>query len=191
STSSNLVYTKQYDCLNRITGQGLQIQYRFPRTPFQQSSNMVHVELIFTNTTTNKDIHAIKFYKSKSNINIQGFNQIDLLPSGVSIVTSIGIDFNDKTQPASFDILYDDNLIPTSLTILCHVGELIEQKFLNDQQFNQNLGRLRGMNEIMDSVNVDEVQISKLNFNTIQTKILQCANMISVPSTSGDSTLFR
>ncbi|CAF0968088.1 unnamed protein product [Rotaria sp. Silwood1] len=188
STSSNL---RQYDCLNRITGHGLQIQYRFPRTPFRQSSNMVHIELIFTNTTTNKDIHSIKFHKSKSNMNIQGFDQIDILPSGLSIVTSIGIDFNDKTQPALFDIFYDDNLIPTSLTISCHVGELIEQKFLNDQQFNQNLARLRGMNEIIDNVNVNEIQISKLNFNTIQTKVLQCANMISVPSSSGDSTLFR
>ncbi|CAF3065331.1 unnamed protein product, partial [Rotaria sp. Silwood2] len=186
STSSNVVYTRQYDCLNRITGQGLQIQYRFPRTPFRQSPTMVHVELIFTNTTTNKDIHSIKYFKSKSNMNIQGFDQIDTLPSGISIVTSIGIDFNDKTQSALFDILYDDNLIPTSLTILCHVGELIEQKFLNDQQFNQNLVRLRGMNEIIDNVNVNEVQISKLNFNTIQAKVLQCANMVSVPSSSGD-----
>ena len=47
---------RQYDCLNRITGQGLQIQYRFPRTSFQRASNMVHVELVFTNTTTNIEI---------------------------------------------------------------------------------------------------------------------------------------
>ncbi|CAF5218334.1 unnamed protein product, partial [Rotaria magnacalcarata] len=63
STSSTLVYTRQYDCLNRMIGQGLQIQYRFPRTTYRQSPNMVHVELIFTNTTTIKDIHSIKFLK--------------------------------------------------------------------------------------------------------------------------------
>jgi hypothetical protein len=57
-------YNRQYDCLNRITGQGLQIQYRFPRTPFRGALNMVHIELIFTNTTTNKDIQSIKFLKS-------------------------------------------------------------------------------------------------------------------------------
>jgi len=63
STSSTLTYTRQYDCLNRITGQGLQIQYRFPRTSYRRSPNMVHVELIFTNTTANKDIQSIKFLK--------------------------------------------------------------------------------------------------------------------------------
>ncbi|CAF3471966.1 unnamed protein product [Rotaria socialis] len=191
STSSTLVYTRQYDCLNRMIGQGLQIQYRFPRTTYRQSPNMVHVELIFTNTTTTKDIRSIKFLKPKSNMNIQGFDEIDILPHSVSIVTSIGIDYNDKTQPALFDILYDTNQMPTTLTISCPVGELIEQKLLNEQQFNQNQARLRGMNEIMNSINVDEAQISKLNFSAIQTKVLQCANLISVPSSSGDSTFYR
>jgi len=209
STSSTLTYTRQYDCLNRITGQGLQIQYRFPRTSYRRSPNMVHVELIFTNTTTNKDIQSIKFLKSIC-LNIQGFDEIELLPNGTSIVASIGIDFNDKTQPAIFDISFDGNILSTSLSISCHVGELIEQKFLNETDFNQNLGtknidcccffllfffeilaRLRGMNEITDNINIPETQFSKLNFSTIQTKVLQSANVVSVPSSSGDSTVFR
>ncbi|CAF4351585.1 unnamed protein product, partial [Rotaria sordida] len=53
---------------------------------------MVHIELIFTNTTTNKDIQSIKFLKSKSGVNIDGFNDIDLLPSNASIVASNGVD---------------------------------------------------------------------------------------------------
>jgi hypothetical protein len=73
-------------------------------------------------------------------MNIQGFNEIDVLPSGVSVVVSIGIDFNDKTQPALFDISFDGNSQPTSLSISCHVGELIEKKFINEQEFNQHLG---------------------------------------------------
>jgi hypothetical protein len=64
SSQSTVNYTRQYDCLNRITGQGLQIQYRFPRSAFQRATNMVHVELVFTNTTTNKDIQSIRFIKS-------------------------------------------------------------------------------------------------------------------------------
>lgn len=53
------------------------------------------------------------------------------------------------------------------------------------------VGRLRGMNEITDNVNINANQLSKLNFSTIQTKVLQCANVVSVPSSSGDSTIFR
>jgi hypothetical protein len=47
------------------------------------------------------------------------------------------------------------------------------------------------MNEIIDNINISEIQMKKLNFTTIQTKILQCANISSVPSGSGDSTIYR
>ncbi|CAF4776951.1 unnamed protein product, partial [Rotaria sp. Silwood1] len=127
----------------------------------------------------------------KSGVNIDGFNDIDILPSNASIVASIGIDFNDKTQPASFDISFDGRQLSTPLSISCHVGELFEQKFLNEQQFNQSLAHLRGMNEITDSVNVSETQMGKLNFTSIQTKVLQCANITSVPLGSGNSTIYR
>ncbi len=126
------------------------------------------------------------------------------------IISSIGIDFNDKTQPALFDISYDGRQLSTTLSILCHVGEVIEQKFLNQQDFNQNLGRkiipfiflfqyknsiilarLRGMNEIIDNIPISEIQMKRLNFTTIQAKVIQCANISSVPSDSGDSTIYR
>jgi hypothetical protein len=53
------------------------------------------------------------------------------------------------------------------------------------------LARLRGMNEITDNLSISETQMGKLNFTTIQTKIIQCANVSSVPSSSGDSTIYR
>jgi hypothetical protein len=124
-------------------------------------------------------------------VNIEGFNDIESLPIGATIVLSIGIDFNDKTQAALFDISFDGRQLSSPLSISCHVGELIEQKFLNQQEFNQNLARLRGMNEILDNINLSEVQMKKLNFTTIQTKVVQCANVSSVPSDSGDSTIYR
>lgn len=146
----------------------------------------------------------------KSNVSIQGFDDIEVLSIGASKVVSIGINFNDKTQPAPFEISFDGNAQPTSLTVSCHVGELIEQRFLNEQEFNQNLGkdntaltfvcttlpafiaaRLRGMNETTATVSMDETQIAALNFSTVQTKVVQCANLTSVPSGSGDSSVFR
>lgn len=122
---------------------------------------------------------------------VEGFEEIDQLPNGSSIVTSIGIDFNDKTQPALFDISFDGKQVSPPLSIACHVGELIEQKFLNEPEFNQHLARLRGMNECAESLNVSEVQVNKFNFTTIQTKLVQCANVSSVPSSSGDATIYR
>ena len=37
--------------------------------------------------------------------------------------------------------IYNNNSISTCLSISCHVGELIEQKILNEQQFNQHIGK--------------------------------------------------
>ncbi len=74
-------------------------------------------------------------------MNIEGFPEIALLPNGATLASSIGVDFNDKTQPALFEISFDGRQLSTPLSISCHVGELIEQKFLNEQDFNQNLGR--------------------------------------------------
>jgi hypothetical protein len=144
-------------------------------------------------------------------VNIEEFHEIDLLPSGATLISSIGVDFNDKTQPALFEISFDGRQLSTPLSISCHVGELIEQKFLNEQDFNQNLGRrkdllvsffielkflnilvrLRGMNEVMDNLDMSEAQMKKLNFTTIQNRVFQCANVSSVPSGSGDSTIYR
>ena len=124
-------------------------------------------------------------------MNIEGFDDIDALASGASIVTSIGIDYNDKTQPALFDLSVDGRTLSTPLSISCHVGELIEQKFLNEQEFNQHLARLRGMSEITDSATLTEAQIGILNFTSVQTKILQSVNVCSVPSGSGGSTSYR
>lgn len=47
------------------------------------------------------------------------------------------------------------------------------------------------MNEITDNIDISEAQMKKLNFTTVQTKIGQCVNISSVPSGSGDSTVYR
>ena len=66
-------------------------------------------------------------------MNIEGFNEIDILSSDAIMISSIDVDFNDKTQPGVFD--------GKQLSIWCHVGEAIERKFLSEQELNQNLRR--------------------------------------------------
>lgn len=54
--------TKQIELLNRISGRGLGITYRFTRNPHLFSPNMVNVNLIFTNTSS-EDLIDIKVGK--------------------------------------------------------------------------------------------------------------------------------
>ena len=70
---------------------------------------------------------------------MEGFETIVELPREAFVVASMGIDFNDTTQPASFDIAFDGR--SSTISIPCHVGELIEQKFLSEQAFRQHQGR--------------------------------------------------
>ena len=126
--------------LNRIKGQRWQIHYRFPRAP-----DMAHVELIFTNMTNKSSYlfnHILKIrmfswllwknrifvFKQQSHVNIEGFNEIDILSCEATMMSPIDVDFNDKTQPGVFD--------GKQLSVWCHVGELIEQKFLSEQELN-------------------------------------------------------
>lgn len=60
STSS--VITKPMELLNRISGRGLSITYRFTRNPHLFSSSMVNIGLIFTNHS-NEDITNIRLGK--------------------------------------------------------------------------------------------------------------------------------
>lgn len=47
----NFVSTRDIELLNRISGRGLTITYRFTRTPHLFSSTMVNIALLFTNAT--------------------------------------------------------------------------------------------------------------------------------------------
>ncbi|CAF1101511.1 unnamed protein product [Didymodactylos carnosus] len=187
SAPSVPAYTRQFELLNRMTGSGLQIQYRYPRTKFNRGPNMVNIELLFTNTTQ-KDIQHILFLKARPGVQISEFAEIDVLSSGATLVSTMGIDFNDKTQSAQFDITVDGKQI--SLSIPCQVGEMIEQRFLNEQEFLQELTRLKGMSEISETLKLSVDTLEKLNFSTIQNKIIQCANVIPVP-VSSHSAIYR
>ena len=56
----------------------------------------------------------------------------------------------NHTYKDSLENIYINAQLPVKRTmcnnwssISCHVGELIEQKFLNESTFNQNLGRIK------------------------------------------------
>lgn len=93
------------ELLNRISGNGLGVTYRFLRKPYLSSDKMVAVELTFRNTssTTISEI-TIGATKLQSGMKMQANVAVPQLLSGGNITTIVGIDFNDTLQPANFDI---------------------------------------------------------------------------------------
>lgn len=108
AASPPYVPDKSHDLLNRITGGGLQVHYKFTRRPHISSEKMLGVELTFKNTSdsplSNITIGDTRLQSGMSMRDTSGINQ---LAPGSSSTLTVGINFNDTLQPAKFDIWWD------------------------------------------------------------------------------------
>ncbi|XP_031565931.1 AP-3 complex subunit beta-2-like [Actinia tenebrosa] len=147
STMTNsFSHSKSYELLHRMTGNGLSATYRFTRGPCIYSTTMIAVELTFTNSSDAaiSNIH-IGDKKLGAGLKLQEFQEIGTLDRGASISVSIGIDFNDTTQPATFTISTPTRQFP--VTIKAPVGELLGGSPMAAKEFLAKQSKLRGMNE--------------------------------------------
>ena len=98
---------KTYELLNRITGGGLQVHYRFTRRPHISSDKMLAVELIFKNASDSPLSNiTIGDTRLQAGMSMRDTNGINQLTPGSSSTLTVGINFNDTLQPAKFDIWY-------------------------------------------------------------------------------------
>ena len=99
-----------------------------------------------------------------------------LEPNSVQTVT-IGINFNDSTQSARFDLVASGRVF--TVQIQPQIGELIRGVSMPETLFDQEKAKLKGMNEVdatfeLPSALSDVVGIKK--------KIYEVANVVQVPS---------
>ncbi|PKK23414.1 adaptor-related protein complex 3, beta 1 subunit, transcript variant X1 [Columba livia] len=104
-TTQVSVPTKTHELLHRMSGKGLAAHYHFSRQPGIFGDRMVFVQVTVTNTTDQKieNIH-IKEKKLPPGMRMHEFNPIECLEPAGSITVSMGIDFCDSTQMASFQL---------------------------------------------------------------------------------------
>ncbi|XP_036770032.1 AP-3 complex subunit beta-1 isoform X6 [Manis pentadactyla] len=113
STSSSVISVstpvfapvKTHVLLHRMSGKGLAAHYFFPRQPCIFGDTMVSVQVTLNNTTDQKieNIH-IKGKKLPIGMQMHVFNLIESLEPEGSVTVSMGIDFCDSTQTASFQL---------------------------------------------------------------------------------------
>ncbi|RNA11859.1 AP-3 complex subunit beta-2 [Brachionus plicatilis] len=193
------IYTtnKEFELLNKISGNGLQIQYKFTRQANQFSNKAVTVELKISNFT-NGDLNSFSVSNKKLQL---GMSMSELsefsLTKGASANQIVAIDFNDTFQPAVFELcaIYsnDPTLGGTSMTkkwpnlsITCPIGELIQPGYsISENEFMKLQARLKGMNEVNGFVqNFTHSQFISKDFGT---KILEGVNVCQIPSSQQDS----
>ncbi|XP_066843783.1 AP-3 complex subunit beta-1 isoform X3 [Anser cygnoides] len=177
-TTQVFVPTKTHEMLHRMTGKGLSAHYHFSRQPDMFGDHMVPVQVTVTNTTDQKieNIH-IGEKKLPLGMRIHEFNPIECLEPGGSVTVSMGIDFCDSTQTASFQLCTKDDHF--NVNIQPPVGELLLPVTMSEKDFKKEQGMLTGMNETSATIAVAPQNSTSL---VIIEKVVKAANLGVVPS---------
>lgn len=174
------------ELLNKVNGFGLGITYRFTRVPNLASPNMISIELVFTNHG-NIELKNIELINKSIpyGMRMNDFAAItELLPKS-SMFGTLGIDFNDSTQPANFSI--KSSAGTSSVSIRPPMGELIQAVTTNDNTFFKiERAKLRGMNEHTASISLPS---DLLDFDSLKQKIYEIANL--APFHSDNETILN
>lgn len=111
-------------------------------------------------------------------MSIHEFSPIPTLESNTTLCCTLGINFNDSTQPASFNIEFTvkEDALSRNVCIKAPVGEIIRSVLLPDTAFESKKEKLKGMNEHTTKINYKE------NKNILTRKILEAANLAVVSS---------
>ncbi|NXA32008.1 AP3B1 protein, partial [Eudromia elegans] len=177
-TTQVFVPTKTYELLHRMSGKGLAAHYHFSRQPCLFGDCMVSVQVTITNTTGQKieNIH-IGEMKLPPGMRMHGFNPIESLEPEGSITVSMGIDFCDSTQTATFQLCTKEDHF--NVSIQPPVGELLLPVTMSEKDFKKEQGMLTGMNEASATVAVAPQNSASL---VITERVVKAANLGVVPS---------
>ncbi|XP_074923098.1 AP-3 complex subunit beta-1 isoform X2 [Chelonoidis abingdonii] len=177
-SSPIFVPMKTHELLHRMSGKGLAAHYHFSRQPCIYGNQMVSVQVMLTNTTDQKleNIH-VRERKLPAGMKMHVFNPIEFLEPEESITVSMGIDFCDSTQTASFQLCTkEDNF---NVNIQPPVGDLLLPVTMSEKDFKTEQGMLTGMNETSATITVAPQNSTRL---VLLEKVVKAANLGAVPS---------
>lgn len=167
--------------LNKTNSHGLQINYRFTRAPHLYSAKMVSIELTFHNESNNEmeNIHLSDKSSLPANQSLCDFAPIAKLVAGQCVQGIVGVDFNDSTQPISFEI--KSSVGSAKVSLKTNVGEMIRAIRITEATFKEEQVHLRGMNE--HTCKLDDCPATA----SIQHKIFEAANLALCANNSTDN----
>lgn len=161
-----------------MRGKGLAAHYCFPRQPCIFGDKMVSVQITLTNTSDGKieNIH-VGGKKLPVGVQMHVFHPIESLEPEGSVTVSMGIDFCDSTQTASFQLCTKDDCF--NVNIQPPVGELLLPVAMSEKDFKKEQGTLTGMNETSATLIAAPQNFTP---SMILQKVVNIANLGAVPS---------
>uniref|UniRef100_A0A8C7L922 AP-3 complex subunit beta n=1 Tax=Oncorhynchus kisutch TaxID=8019 RepID=A0A8C7L922_ONCKI len=151
---------KRHDLLHRMTGKGLSAQYQFPRQPCLYQPTMVSVQISLTNTTDHplEQIHIGD--RGPTGLDMHCFNTVECLLPEASVTVSLGVDFNDSTQAANFQLCTKEDQF--SVSIQPAVGELFLPATMTEQDFRKEQGKLSYANTTRQPISRQVATVANL-----------------------------
>lgn len=163
------------ELINKNSGNGLSVRYRFTRAPHLYSASMVSIELTIINGLEH-DLNDVKLDVPVGNKQIKEFASIASLAAGSTVQTLIGIEFNDSTQPIYFSFAAA-SFSSAKASLKPPVGELVRSVMMSELVFLEERAKLRGMNE-----HSAQLQLTDADKRALQKRIFEYANVASIPS---------
>ncbi|XP_059906540.1 AP-3 complex subunit beta-1 isoform X2 [Gadus macrocephalus] len=154
---------KSHELLHHMSGKGLSARYHFPRQPFLYQPSMVQLQITLTNASDQplEGIHLGEH--SPASLTLHRFSPVERLEPQASVTVSMGIDFNDSTQAANFQLCTKE--AEFSVSIQPAVGELLLPASLTQADFEKEQGKLLGMNETSATITMAEGHCSSAVVN--------------------------
>ncbi|XP_076231306.1 adaptor related protein complex 3 subunit ruby isoform X2 [Calliopsis andreniformis] len=179
--SSSFIPTKKFELLNSVIGHGLKIEYRFTRSQHLVSAYLVTIELTFWNegNGTIKEIQMGTKNLPKGML-VHDFIRIPSLGVNSNLSSTLGINFNDSTQPANFNIDFTigEETYSCPVTIKAPIGEIIRSVILPDSMFSIEKNKLKGMNEHTAKVQYsgDKKTLSQMIFENANVALISSSD---------------
>uniref|UniRef100_A0A1B6LXZ1 AP-3 complex subunit beta C-terminal domain-containing protein n=1 Tax=Graphocephala atropunctata TaxID=36148 RepID=A0A1B6LXZ1_9HEMI len=149
--SAAYIPAKTVEVLNKVSGGGLSVSSRFTRAPHLFSPAMVALQLTFTNHTAGPLTDIKVTDKTVSGgMEVHDFAPISSLAPNTSTQGTLGVAWNDSTQPVTVEVGWEQG--SAKLSLRAPVGELVRPVTMPVNLFHTEQGKLRGMNEHQDRV---------------------------------------
>ncbi|XP_039960442.1 AP-3 complex subunit beta-2 [Bactrocera tryoni] len=177
---------KHRELLNKLSGHGLQVSYRFTRSPHLYSAAMVSIELQFINLT-NDEITNIHLSQQTlpHGMQLNEFAPLQCLQPQQMGTSVLGIDFNDSTHAVELEI--STSAGKSRVTLKPPVGELVRSVQIGEAYFKEERTKLRGMNEHQSRL---QLQREAVDLTALKQRIFECINVAQLASSDSKDVLY-
>lgn len=165
---------KHKELLNKVSGHGLQLSYRFTRAPHLYSSAMCSIELQFQNRS-DQELTSIRMGQQQlpPGMHLSEFAPIAQLQPQQLASGILGVDFNDTTHAIDFELISSGGSARVQLKP--PVGELVRSVQIGESCHREERAKLRGMNE--HQCELRGMQRDQIDLLALKQKVYECLNV--------------